>query len=356
MPRPVRRSARACGPRRRPGRGCRRPDNLVITLARCATRRARARVEAKIEKITWNTWLRHVINWQLTGDTPERSRADLTGGALAHASRPTALSTGPSTALICESGIRAPYRAVGPPCRGIPGDLRQGAQLAAPLWADTRAARTPGPGSRPAGGPSRSRVRPAAGHRWRAPGTTAAHERADCRDGGNPPHPRHNLRSAVILCGSAWLRGVSSCAAARCLGLTRSRRMPGPTDCSRAHGHGRAPDRPGRASVDGERWQRVDIPPEANPTCCSGSWRGSSSRSLSQHIQRDGVAGSDGRYVMAFILPGQPRSGGRCCHLADTPRLTPPTGELPQEVPLSHQRDSGSVRRSRWTSKRPTSW
>ncbi len=290
-------------------------------------------MEAKTEKITWNTWLRHVINWQLTGDTAERSRADLTGGALAHASRrPTALSTGPSTALICESGIRAPRRAVGPPCRGIPGDLRQGAQLAALLWADTRAARTPGPGSRPPGGPSRSGVRPAAGHRWRAPGTTAAHERADCRDGGNPPHPRHNLRSAVILCGSAWLRGVSSCAAARCLGLTRSRRMPGPTDCSRAHGHGRAPGRPGRASVGGERWQRLDIPPEANPT------------------------GSDGRYVMAFILPGQPRNGGRCCHLADTPRLTPPTRELPQEVPLSHQRDSGSVRRSRWTSKRPTSW
>jgi transposase len=43
-------------------------------LARGGTRRARPKVEAEIEKITSKTWVRRVITWQLTGDTPKDHR------------------------------------------------------------------------------------------------------------------------------------------------------------------------------------------------------------------------------------------------------------------------------------------
>jgi transposase len=49
-------------------------DELAATLARGKTRRARDKVEAEITKITRDAWLRRVITWQLTGDTPRDLR------------------------------------------------------------------------------------------------------------------------------------------------------------------------------------------------------------------------------------------------------------------------------------------
>ena len=49
-------------------------DELAATLARGATRRPRATVEAEIATITRNTWVRRVITWQLTGDKPRDLR------------------------------------------------------------------------------------------------------------------------------------------------------------------------------------------------------------------------------------------------------------------------------------------
>src|SRR5664279_1662754 len=49
-------------------------DELAATLARGATRRPRATVEAEIATITRNTWVRRVITWQLTGDEPRDLR------------------------------------------------------------------------------------------------------------------------------------------------------------------------------------------------------------------------------------------------------------------------------------------
>ena len=45
-------------------------DELAATLARGKTRRARAKVEAEIGKITHDAWARRVITWQLSGDKP----------------------------------------------------------------------------------------------------------------------------------------------------------------------------------------------------------------------------------------------------------------------------------------------
>src|SRR5712692_3108321 len=52
----------------------RRLDELAATLARGRTRRARARVEADIGKITHDAWVRRVITWQLSGDKPKDLR------------------------------------------------------------------------------------------------------------------------------------------------------------------------------------------------------------------------------------------------------------------------------------------
>src|SRR6266849_10840935 len=52
----------------------RRLDELAATLARGRTRRARARVEADIGKITHDAWARRVITWQLSGDKPRDLR------------------------------------------------------------------------------------------------------------------------------------------------------------------------------------------------------------------------------------------------------------------------------------------
>ena len=45
-------------------------DELAATLARGKTRRAKDKVEAEIAKITLDAWVRRVITWELTGDTP----------------------------------------------------------------------------------------------------------------------------------------------------------------------------------------------------------------------------------------------------------------------------------------------
>jgi len=49
-------------------------DELAATLARGKTRRARDKVEAEIAKITHDAWVRRVITWKLTGDTPRDLR------------------------------------------------------------------------------------------------------------------------------------------------------------------------------------------------------------------------------------------------------------------------------------------
>jgi transposase len=55
-------------------KAARQLDELAATLARGKTRRARDKVEAEIAKITHDTWVRRVITWQLTGDTPRDLR------------------------------------------------------------------------------------------------------------------------------------------------------------------------------------------------------------------------------------------------------------------------------------------
>ena len=52
----------------------RKLDELAATLARGKTRRARAKVEAEIGKITHDAWARRVITWQLSGDKPRDLR------------------------------------------------------------------------------------------------------------------------------------------------------------------------------------------------------------------------------------------------------------------------------------------
>ena len=52
----------------------RKLDELAATLARGKTRRARAKVEAEIGKITHDSWVRRVVTWQLAGEQPEDFR------------------------------------------------------------------------------------------------------------------------------------------------------------------------------------------------------------------------------------------------------------------------------------------
>jgi transposase len=49
-------------------------DELAATLARGRTRRTRDKVTAEIETITHDPWVRQVIDWDLTGDTPADHR------------------------------------------------------------------------------------------------------------------------------------------------------------------------------------------------------------------------------------------------------------------------------------------
>jgi transposase len=55
-------------------KAARQLDELAATLARGKTRRARAKVEAEIGKITHDAWVRRVITWELTGDAPRDLR------------------------------------------------------------------------------------------------------------------------------------------------------------------------------------------------------------------------------------------------------------------------------------------
>jgi len=55
-------------------KAARKLDELAATLARGRTRRARAKVEADIGKITHDAWVRRVITWQLSGDKPKDLR------------------------------------------------------------------------------------------------------------------------------------------------------------------------------------------------------------------------------------------------------------------------------------------
>src|SRR6266498_3836409 len=52
----------------------RKLDELAATLARGKTRRPRSKVEAEIEKITREAWVRRVITWQLDGGKPKDLR------------------------------------------------------------------------------------------------------------------------------------------------------------------------------------------------------------------------------------------------------------------------------------------
>ena len=48
----------------------RRLEELAATLARGKTRRTREQLDAEIGKITHHSWVREVLDWELTGDTP----------------------------------------------------------------------------------------------------------------------------------------------------------------------------------------------------------------------------------------------------------------------------------------------
>jgi transposase len=56
----------------------RRLTELADTLARGKTRRDRSTVEADIERICQDSWVKRVITWQLTGDTPAQHRLTFT--------------------------------------------------------------------------------------------------------------------------------------------------------------------------------------------------------------------------------------------------------------------------------------
>ena len=56
---------------------------LSQTLARGKTRRSAAKVRAEIAAITADPWLRRVVQWQLTGDTPAEHRLSVTVDAAA---------------------------------------------------------------------------------------------------------------------------------------------------------------------------------------------------------------------------------------------------------------------------------
>ena len=55
-------------------KAARQLDELAATLARGKTRRPRPKVETEITKITHDAWVRRVITWELTGDTPRDLR------------------------------------------------------------------------------------------------------------------------------------------------------------------------------------------------------------------------------------------------------------------------------------------
>jgi transposase len=55
-------------------KACRALEELAATLARGKTRRGRAQVEAAIQKITADTWVRRVTAWHLAGETPAEHR------------------------------------------------------------------------------------------------------------------------------------------------------------------------------------------------------------------------------------------------------------------------------------------
>jgi len=55
-------------------KAARQLGELAATLARGKTRRPRPKVEAEITKITHDAWVRRVITWELTGDTPRDLR------------------------------------------------------------------------------------------------------------------------------------------------------------------------------------------------------------------------------------------------------------------------------------------
>ncbi len=56
---------------------------LADTLARGKTRRTRGKVTAEVDQILHNTWVRRVIAWELTGDTPAQHRLTWTISATA---------------------------------------------------------------------------------------------------------------------------------------------------------------------------------------------------------------------------------------------------------------------------------
>lgn len=53
-------------------------NDLSETLARGKTRRSAAKVTAEITAITHDPWLRRILNWELTGDTPAEHRLAVT--------------------------------------------------------------------------------------------------------------------------------------------------------------------------------------------------------------------------------------------------------------------------------------
>ena len=55
-------------------KAARQLGELAATLARGKTRRPRPKVESEITKITHDAWVRRVITWELTGDTPRDLR------------------------------------------------------------------------------------------------------------------------------------------------------------------------------------------------------------------------------------------------------------------------------------------
>ena len=63
----------------------RKLDELAATLARGKTRRARAKVEAEIGKITHDPWVRRVVTWQLAGEQPKDFRLAWDAGQAARA-------------------------------------------------------------------------------------------------------------------------------------------------------------------------------------------------------------------------------------------------------------------------------
>jgi transposase len=60
------------------GKATRRLTELADTLARGKTRRDRSTVEAEIERICRDNWIKRVITWQLTGATPAQHRLTFT--------------------------------------------------------------------------------------------------------------------------------------------------------------------------------------------------------------------------------------------------------------------------------------